>query len=225
MSIEDYWAEIGGEVPTQTVDSLGPEDEAKHTITEWLQEHGADVYWEKSNPFDYPTFKIENERSKPDLLIEIDGVTIAAEMKDASHSKNVYDATLQLHDYWLRYVSHNHQYVADGTPVDIDAFVTGTQYSMKGHLFVPWREQCHNPYGHGNGRSRAIEMGDLPPTEYNMTEQHIRLLWRLAKKAEIDQNTPAIGALLSTALEETAEPHYPAALWTEGKQEGWRCFA
>lgn len=200
--------------------TVAPEDAAKHELTEWLQQDGLTVYWEKDNAFNYPTFRIENVRERPDLVIEGEDITVAVEMKDASSKSNVYDSLFQLHRYWRHYSTDAHQYVAEGRPIDIDGFVVGTQYSLSGHLYENDVETILPAENYGDGRKRAIRIGELPSCEYNMTEQFIRLLWRGAKRSDVS-NTPAIGALLSTALEAEL-PAKPAVLWTLGGQQGWR---
>lgn len=210
---------------TPAAPDIGPEDEAKEVLTEWLENHGATVYWEKRNDFSHPTFHIEGEQRKPDLLVDFeqDGISIAVETKDGSSKSNIYDAAPQLRHYWVRYVRDEQSYVADGVELSIDGFVTATQHSIKGHLFEPEVESLLHPGGYSSGRIRAIDMGELPRLEFNMTEQHIRSIWRTAK--EVDPPAPpAIGALLSTVLTGDFEEPAPAVLWTLGRQQGWREF-
>lgn len=200
--------------------TVPPEDEAKHDLTEWLHENGLSVFWEKDNPFDYPTFRINNVRERPDLVIEGEEVTLAVEMKDASSKSNVYDALFQLARYWQRYAGGAHEYLAEGQTIGIDGFVVGTQYSSTGHLYEQEVETILPAENYGDGRRRAIRIGELPGCEYNMTEQFTRLLWRCAKQFDVS-SPPAIGTLLSTALEAKTPPE-PAVLWTLGDQQGWR---
>lgn len=203
---------------------INPEDRTKHTLTQWLTDHGATVYWEKSNAFDYPTFYIENTSEKPDLLVEIDGAAIAIETKSGRSKAEVYDAAPQLQGYWFNHLQPDNIYVVDGggRAVEIDGFVTATKHSIDGHLFPIADESLLPPSTYSDGREFAIESGWIPALEYNMTEQHVRMLWRRVKQADAS-GAPAVGALLSTALEpEWDSDPAPAVLWTHGDRQEWR---
>lgn len=206
------------------------EHEDKHILTQWLKDYDMDVWWEERNDWGYPTFRIRRgnfiPQSKPDLVIQGD-VTVACEFKPVSKS-GVYDAMLQIHGYWFDHALHEQEYVCGGDPVEIDGFVTATRNSIAGHLFSSEDEAMLSADGYGAGRERAIRNGDLPMREWNMTEQHVRSLWRLRKRA-IDNNNsldpaPAIGTLLSTVLDGDADP-VPAVLWRVANGQDWRRLA
>lgn len=218
--------------PTDTPDDtdgttdIGPEDRTKRKLTQWLENHGATVYWEKRNAFSYPTFYVKDTAEKPDLLVELDGEVLAVETKSGRSKAEVYDARTQLRGYWFNYVQPDNLYIVDGgdRQLDIDGFVTATKHSIDGHLFPIPDESLLPPSTYSDGRKFAIEQGFIPPLEYNMTEQHVRSLWRDIKQADVSGGA-AIGSLLSTALEPEwdSEPA-PAALWTHGKRQEWRRF-
>lgn len=209
----------------------GPEHQEKHRVSQWLESHGATVYWEERNNWGYPTFRIKRgtyiAQSKPDLVAEIDNIGIAAEFKSYKSKSNVYDSLIQLRGYWFDHTFHEQEYVCDGTPVEITGFVTTTGNSITGHLFRGSDEDILPPEDYGRGRLGAINRGDLPPREWNMTEQHVRCLWRTRKEVldNHDFNTaPAIGSLLSTALQGDTDPR-PAVLWDTENGQNWRVLA
>lgn len=216
----------GAQFDAPDSEDVGPEDRAKHALTQWLQDHGAEVYWEKQNPFSYPTFYIENTTEKPDLLVEIDGTVLAIETKSGRSKAEVYDAADQLIGYWFKNMSPDNIYVVDSGDrmLEVDVFVTATKHSIDGHLFPAPDETLLPPSTFSDGREYAIEQGWIPPLEYNMTEQHVRMLWRYTKKADVTGGA-AVGSLLSTALEPEwdSEPA-PAVLLTHGKKQEWRWF-
>lgn len=221
MSLDDFAPDSDDE----TTD-INPEDRAKRTLTQWLEQHGANVYWEKRNAFDYPTFYVKNTSEKPDLLVEIDGEVLAVETKSGRSKSEVYDARTQLRRYWFNYLQPNNLYIVDGgdRQLDVGGFLTATKHSVDGHLFPTPDESLLPPSTYSDGRQFAIESGQIPPLEYNMTEQHVRSLWRDVKQADVTGGA-AIGSLLSTALEPAwdSEPA-PAVLWTHGDRQEWRRF-
>lgn len=210
----------------------GPEHQEKNQVSRWLEKHGGDVWWEQANPWDYPTFHIERGehrvQSKPDLVVEIDGIAIAAEFKPKVSKSNIYDALLQLHGYWFNHTVHDQVYVCGGSAVEIEGFVTATGNSIVGHLFDGGYEEALTTEDFGQGRINAIKRGKLPAQEWTMTEQHVRQLWRVRKDA-LEKNdhltdVPASGALLSTMLDGDADPK-PAVLWDTDSGENWRILA
>lgn len=206
----------------------GPEHEEKHRICEWLQDYGADVWWEEANAWGYDTFQIRRDgravQSKPDLVVEIDNVVFVVEFKPHRAKSSIYDATLQLHGYWMSHAVHDQRYVCDGKGKSIDGFVTATGNSIVGHLFNGTSEDIQTSHDFSESRVRASERGQLPDREYNMSEQHIRHLYRLRDRAAEQAGLsggPAVGSLLSTALDGELDP-VPALLWKGDNGENWR---
>lgn len=151
---------------------------------------------------------------------------LAVETKSGRSKSEVYDSAPQIQGYWFNYLRPDNLYVVDSGErmLSVDGFVTATKHSIDGHLFPIPDESLLPPSTYSDGREFAIENGFIPPLEYNMTEQHVRMLWRRAKQADVT-NAAAIGSLLSTALEPDwdSEPA-PAVLWTHGKRQEWRRF-
>jgi hypothetical protein len=198
----------------------GPEHEAKHRTTEWLQDHGASVYWEEANAWGHQKFTIERQGHGgiPDLVIEIDDKTFVVEFKTGSSVGEIYDALTQLHGYWREHVETDQTIICDGQEVEIDAFLTASKHSRYGRLFPSYAETLQTPEEMSDSRATVTRMGQLPPREYRMTEQHIRTLWRLAKETDASAVTepPALGALLSSQLEREQINPQPAVLVNQG---------
>lgn len=206
---------------------VGPEDRAKNIVSEWLTDNGASVYWEKRNSYEYRTFHINADGAqKPDLVVDFGDRVFACEAKHGESKSGVYDATVQLQRYWNRYATRDQQYICGATAVDIDGFLTVTKHSPDGHLFNNDCEVHLTAEQFSDGRKRGIQNGEIPPTEYSMTEQHSRVLWRLMSTAAGDAgDLPGIGVLLSTALHPNWDRnHAPAVLWKQGKQQRWDVF-
>lgn len=211
------------------IEDVGREHQEKHRVTEWLQSYGGDVWWEEKNAWHYDVFKIRRGdhyiQEKPDLVVKIDNCCFAVEFKPCTSKSSVYDAKTQLHGYWLNHTIHDQVYECDDRAVSIDGFVTATGNSIVGHLFDGRDESILDPEHFGTGRKEAIKRGQLPAREYNMTEQHVRTLWRLRKNAVENVGTisrgPAVGALLSTALGGDTDPS-PALLWSGENGQNWR---
>lgn len=194
----------------------GPEHSAKHELCKWLTNNDFRVYWEERNPWDYPTFSVEPHAAtggrKPDLLIVSGERCAVVEMKPGEHKAGVYDAAMQLQGYWFNHTLHNVSILADGEELTPVAYLTATENSRNGHLFPIHTETQLDADVFSDGRLRAIERGWLPATEFSMTEQHIRNLWRFADRSYENTDSitgfPAIGSLLSTRLdgEIDAEP-------------------
>ena len=209
----------------------GPEHTSKHELTQWLESHGAGVIWEESNPWGHNTFTIERDHNggKPDLVILIGGKTFAVEYKTAGSVGQVYDAAPQLVRYWIEHVTTDQAYVAGGTQLRIDGFLTATSHSRAGRLFPRYAEKRQDHFDMDETRQKCYSWGQLPPAEYRMTEQHIRMMWRMVKQTGVegatDSDTPHIGSLLSDVLVNPSSDPAPAVLWNEGRRnQSWEVF-
>jgi len=203
---------------------VGPEHEAKHKITQWLEDHGATVWWEQSNPWGYDQFTIERDADAggiPDLVVEINGYTFVVEFKAGESVGQLYDAQIQLHGYWVEHIANDQTYVVGDRSVSVDGFLTASKHSRFGRLFPPYAEVLQRHEDMDESRQSCYRYGQLPPQEYRMTEQHIRCLWRWAKQSEENfanvGRTPYIGSLLSDHLEREQVDPTPAVLWNKGR--------
>lgn len=213
-------------------EEAGPEHRAKNTLTEWLISHGATVWWEESNPWGHDLFTIRREADvggMPDLVVEINDYAFVVEFKTGASVGQIYDSLIQLQGYWVEHVAGEQQFICGDSVVEPDGFLTASKHSRQGRLFPAYAEVLQGHDDMDDSRQSCYDYGQLPPREYRMTEQHIRTLWRLVKKAERSiQNsgqTPHAGALLSSQLErERIDPH-PAVLWNRGKtNQDWVVF-
>lgn len=218
--------------PASALVDIGSEHETKHNLTEWLEANGATVWWEETNDWGHPTFDIEHDGTSgiPDLVVEIGGYTLVVEYKAGTGVGQLYDALFQLGGYWVEYATSEQRYELDGKPVSIDGFLTASYHSPKGRLFGSYAEVRHNNADMDKGRRNCHNYDQLPPSEYRMTEQHIRCLWRYVKDATgkafaTSTETPNIGGLLSDALETPSEQPHPAVLWNQGPTgQKWEVF-
>lgn len=194
------------------------EEEVKNLISKWVEPFGCVVYWEKKNDYGYPVFKSKKDgigtTSKPDLLIQRNGKNYFCETKSADHKSNIYDSLFQI----LKYTTMNYQhFIGSSYDVEVvpDGYFVASEYSLQGHLFEPQFEQLLSDSYFHEGRKIGIHKGELPQTEYNMTEQYLRLLWRGANIHNVKQK---IGVLVSGVLNKSTP--YPLFQYKEGKQQG-----
>jgi len=205
--------------------SLGTEHEAKHELTDWLKGHGATVWWEETNAWDHEQFTIRRNADAggmPDLVVEIGGRVFVVEFKSGESVGQIYDSLLQIHGYWVEHLVNDQTFIVGGRSVDVDGFLTASKHSRFGQLFPRHAEDAKSTLeSMDDSRASCVEYGQLPPTEYRMTEQHIRVLWRKAKEtlSNIDgvANPPAVGSLLSDHLEREKIDPKPAVLWNNGR--------
>lgn len=208
----------------------GPEHRAKHELTQWLESHGATVWWEETNPWDYPLFTIDRASDAggvPDLVVEFGTAVLVVEFKTGGSVGEVYDALTQLHGYWAEHIAHDQQFIVGSRTVKIDGFVTASKHSPEGRLFPRYAEVLQPYCDMDESRQWCADADILPDAEYRMTEQHTRTLWRLANQTESNLNgvgaTPHIGALLSGKLD--GGGRHPAVLWNQGSQnQDWEVF-
>ena len=182
-----------------------PEENVKKALCGWLEANGCKVYWEKANAFGKPIFSTDaGTCERPDLLTQITDVFenntyYALEVKDGSSSSNVYDSFPQV----LRYAKGKYNYFIDGNPITVSGYFSANLNSINGHLFSKDTDTLNNPENFSDGRKEAIAKGELPENEHILTEQFLRLLWRMAKEYRIETR---IGALLSTKLNGAVSP-------------------
>lgn len=211
----------------------GPEHKAKNDLTGWLKRHGARVWWEESNPWGHEQYTINREANTggiPDLLVEAGGRVFVVEFKTGDSVGQIYDALHQLHGYWVEHIVNDQTYVVGGRSVTVDGFLTASKHSRFGRLFPTHAEKAKTTLdAMDDGRASCVKYGQLPPTEYRMTEQHVRTLWRRANETlsniEGVSQAPAVGALLSDHLEREQIDPSPAVLWNRGNtNQDWEVF-
>lgn len=193
------------------------ETKEQRELTEWIQNQtGANVFWGEDPEKEVGRFEFTGD-GRPDLLATFndgDRLTILAEVKDGQDSGGVYDAVLQLHDYWQQYEYGNKQIRVDGTTIDVDVFVIATQFSPEGSLFL------RNPDDdglQGEDREKGLRQtfekpykgkGERPKYAYARTEAIPALQYRHAwyeveerRERHRSDISTGIGVLLSDVLD------------------------
>jgi hypothetical protein len=217
----------------------GPEHRTKHELTKWLKSHGAGVIWEEQNPWGYGTFSIERGATsggRPDLLVFLDGKTFAVEYKTGDSVGQLYDALFQITRYWEEYAAADTDvsYLVDGMEQNIDGFLTASKHTEAGRLFPPYTERHQGFHDMDSTRQQCYQFNQLPPSEYRMTEQHTRTMWRMLKQGRTQipadvatsDETPHVGALLSDALVNPRSDPRPAVLWNKTRHnQHWEVLA
>lgn len=176
------------------MDKFEPEELAKITISDWLIRNGFDVFWEQKNQANFPTFRIEGTRRKPDLLaMRRDGEwCFVIEMKSGEHSGGMRDAH-KIIDYY-KDVLNGAKYFVGEREIIPRIFLVGSKMSVEGHLME--KEGLHEGV---ISRERAMLEG-RPMKEYEQTFDFIRMLWQLWKPIKNEEFM--LGALLSDVLNE-----------------------
>lgn len=208
-------------------DDAGPEDIVKHELTDWLTDYGAtNVYWEKANPWNYPTFRTTGT-DRPDLLVTTErGLLVAVETK--YDNSGMYRAPPQLQRYWEKHLEGDETYRIDGERVDPDVFALATGSSPEGHLFeAEFDSDVLQTWDTWGGSKFARNRGWIPRVEYNATKSVVRVQWQYAAEFidELgDDSEVGVGALLSTVLdgETPGRPHLLYYLDGEEHWEGLR---
>ena len=153
------------------------EHEVKISVGDWLTDQGLKVFDERKNiqrP-QWGVFEVKNiERGKhPDLLVQ--GIITAAkisrsayvaiELKRGYKHRDILDGFDAILQYFTDYM-WGAEYIVDGEPIEISAFVLATFFSQYGYLFK----------GEGKFDPRNIVRG--PWDSHPMTFTISRLLWR-----------------------------------------------
>lgn len=185
------------------------EKDSMLVISRWLQNFNVEVWWNQKNE-EFPVFHTTGKK-RSDLLIKSNNQYYLIECKIASHKKNIYDAFFQL----LNYSISDTKYTIDKKPVRLNGFLLATEHSLNGHLFEQKYEVLMGETDFGKSRMVAVNRGEIPRTEYSMTEAICRMLWRGIYEYNIECS---IGVLLSNKLNNDILP-YPLLLMKNKKQQ------
>lgn len=208
MSLEEF----GGGV----TDNPSPEDQVKIDLSQWFENHGATVYWEKRPSYGYGVFRTQTAE-RPDLLVDGENHTFAVEVKIPDGAGDIYSGANQTYRYWHRYCIEDNAefYKAGGGQKEITAFVLATGFSPDGRLSQRYDTQSDvRPLPIHD--DRRLEYFDppihfLPDWEFGVSETVTRMLWRLASSDNDDSDhdaTAGIGSMLSTRLD-GSQPDIP----------------
>lgn len=213
------------------------EEESEIILDKWLKENGEsikEVYFNRKNKINSPTFQTQGVNKKPDLIIEIlskyNGIQyIAVEVKTSQVSKNIHDSS-KIIDYYENYVLGNTKYFINNSEIKISYFLVATESSPKGKLFFDdseLKDNLNTP--NDQWRVWCAQHKFLPRYEYNRTNDFTRNLWsqwrRLKLKIKKEHEyLPAIGILISEPLG-IEKPHIQIQIWKDwliDKKAQWR---
>ena len=197
------------------------EEEVEIVLWDWLVtksklSNGSilEIYYNRINRINAPTFQTKGLNKKPDFIIEIDRgfgkEFIAVEIKTSIRSKNIHDAGKIL-DYYERYITGKTKYFIDGKEIKINHFVVASDKSPLGHLFEE-TEIIDNRNYKDNWRKTNARYHLEPQTEYSLTSLWIRRLWadhrRIREKYNLkEKGGPSLGVLISNFSEEDFGPY------------------
>ena len=177
-------------------------------ISRWLQNFNVEVWWNQKNE-EFQVFHTTG-KNRSDLLICYKNKYYIIECKKSDHKKNVYDAFFQT----LNYAKDETKYFINNDMVTINGFVIGTDESINGRLFNSKYDVLMTEKDFGESRMVGVNKGDIPKTEYSMTEAICRLLWRGIPEFNI--KVP-IGVLVSDILNNRNV--HPLLLMKQDKQQ------
>lgn len=219
------------------MDNLKPEELIEIKLWSWLKtnkKHIKDIYFNRqcyaTKELCAKVFTTKGINKKPDFLIELDwGEFIAVEIKDASKSKNVYDAGKILDIYLNNYHYGLTKYYINDIEIKISTFVIATENSELGRLFKE-EHDCiirDNIKESTNDQWRKVlaTRRHEPFYEYQGTSQFQRNLFSLYKRyralqddkfKEKGKEYPALGILISNIYEDGStkkEPYLFTMKW------------
>ena len=94
------------------IKSESHEHTVRNTLTQWLEESGATVYWgEGVERYDQETFQIESRGidrwsdsvHRPDMLVSLDEHTTITEIKPGAKYGTIADGVWETFDYWNKH--------------------------------------------------------------------------------------------------------------------------
>lgn len=220
-------------------EDVSPEDEVKIYLSNWLENYGCKVWWEKRPSYGYPTFST-NSTENPDLLVrnKYQNKIWLLEVKIGDDSGSIHRAVPQLLNYYTDFSAGEQEYKINGQNVIPDGFLLATKYAFQGKLYHSYgnREVLHKETW-----AKKNDVDFLPTYEYGATETVVRVLWQMASQQAPDATT-YIGALLSDVLDGDppvipkitrtpwkTENYDPMALYykpksTQSKHQYWRAI-
>jgi len=190
-------------------------------ISNWLIQHGFDVYWNKKNNFGFDTFRTEGSQKKPDLFVRRSENPHWWQTLIELKPSEGYDIRkgAKILSYCDDYVRGKIKYFVNEEEVRPKYFLVATECSPKGKLFSS--DDTKKPMRVGGGRWRAAYIyKTLPKSEYTQTFGYVRELW--ARWRDVFEREPGtcVGVLLSDILD--GGVGRPAFLCEAYKGNAWR---
>jgi len=195
------------------------EVKVKVTLSAWLEPY-FEVYWDRDEGQDYPTFTTKGVNRKPDLFLRSrknpQWFQTLIEVKKADDSRGIKTGS-KIIDYYNNYTQGKTQYFIEEEKLRPKYFLLGTQKSINGHLYE--RELFAPPPTPGGEREKATEMHLIPKLEYQRTFDLVRTLWKDWK----DRSPPTtLGVLLSNVLDGDIDiPAFMCEKWLADREK-WR---
>ena len=208
----------GGNDISQEIEE--PEHEVWLNLSRWFSDRNTSVFWEEdptggklADLTRFDTFKATgNDRG--DLLVIGDERVFVVEVKHGKNTSSVNKGFNQTCEYFVDYTRGDTTYYANGSAVDVDAFVLATGFSPDGSVFARWHDRTV--------RDQPVEKRWMswaeppihcaPDWEYSVTESTTRVLWEFAKSnipETADSEHPGIGTVLSSVLDSDKQPERP----------------
>ena len=104
---------------------MNPEEESEIVLWDWLKTKGInvkEVYFNRINKLNAPTFQTSGLNKKPDFIVKIDrgyGTEfIAIEIKNTKNSRNVHDSGKILL-YYENFILKKTKYLIDGKEIEV----------------------------------------------------------------------------------------------------------
>jgi hypothetical protein len=174
-------------------------------LSSWFKKYGWEVYQDQKNNNDNKIFHVAGSSTKkPDLIcITPKKWVIAIEVKTGDIGKDL-GKNSKLMQYYENYIDCNTEYHTElGSPLLINNFVIATAYSKDGHLKENEPIHIHK---NKEKHDKLFKDGFEPKNEYEWTHTCLRRgIWDFIDKRKYDYSNVAIGALLSTKLDNNGE--------------------
>jgi len=206
---------------------MKPEEKAEIILWDWLKTKSKfveEVYFNRINKINSPTFTTKGKNKKPDFIIKINrgfGEEFCCIEIKVGSDRNIHDAGKILM-YYENYVTNKTSYYIGGKKIKIDHFVVSSPNSISGCLFGS-NNWISNELGSGDKyRQQSQKYGFLPTWETQRTSDFQRRLWAewrtLKKRINVERKElPSIGILLGEKGNQI--PHLFIMWWN--KQNRW----
>jgi len=199
---------------------MKPEEKAELILWDWLKTKGSfvkEVYFNRINNLNAPTFTTSGLNKKPDFIIKIDrgyGIEFCAiEIKDSSSNRNIHDAGKILY-YYKNYTKGKTKYLINAEEIKINHFVIATENSHLGFLFKDEKDKFDNSNCNTDTwRRTKAKFKTEPKEEYKLSSMFLRGIWanfRFFRKENEEfeaEEKPSLGIIISNFAENDFSPY------------------
>jgi len=182
------------------------EQDVEIKLWDWLIKNNSfikQIYFNRKNKINIPTFQTKGINKKPDFLIDLDrgygSKFIAIEIKTIKKSKDIYDASKIL-DYYKNYLLSKTKYYINNKEIKINHFAIATENSPIGRLFKEDNIIVDNENREDEWAKINSQLKLIPRYEYMKTRDFLRNLWaswRRLRKELLFQEAPSIGIIIN----------------------------